>query len=706
MDSAVKNDVKQDDPDAVIDQAPSYDISGADNRAADALMSAADNGVRLNKDILILYDTPLSALDKGDVKAFKAQGSGKVPVNLFALICARHLTPRASIANKYAAIINPDMAKIVASGKVKWTDGKEYYAFIFEDTLGAPLVNRSNKYPALGWKPETVLTNVIKPMIHVLMDLRDKDIVHGEIWPGNIFDGGSAAKDKVRLGECMSAPPSALLPALYEPIERAMADPVGRGLGTIEDDLYAFGVSLAVILRTVDPMEGASDEKIIASKIEKGTYATLISRDRFSGAVLELLRGLLYDDKNQRWGFDEIQAWMDGRRLSPKQSPKRIKANRPLEFNGKKYIRPELLAKDLSKNTLEAVRLVDNGELQMWLDRAMEDKSIRGRMEPTLNDMPSSRGENFSKKLATRVAIALNPDMPIDYNGLKFMPDGFGKLFSQAYVLKKDLQPFIEVIKGVFMLQIIRQKPSVDQSALINKFDSARAYISQTKIGSGLERCLYSFDKDAPCFSHVLDDHYVLEPEDLVRALDDIAKKKIRPERLLDRHMIAFLSVKDRKNVDPYIIELGANERHKQVMGEVRVLATIQKRSQLEDFPALAAWIAERFAPVYERFHDRQKRESLKRHVTKVAATGDLTRLAVIFEDEHLYQNDFYTFKQAMDEFQSLEKERILIEEKLKMKKGYGLKSGRQIASFIALFISMASILLIAFKILSSNANL
>lgn len=679
----------------------------ASSSRKDATKSLFDGGIQFNKDVIIQPNSPIEHLNKEGILAFKAQGSGNVASDLFALICERHLTPRASIANKYASIINPDMAKIVASGKVKWTDKKEYYCFVFEDVLGNPLVKRTDLSPALGWKPEMVLQNVIKPLIHVLMDLRDKDIVHGEIWPGNIFDGGSSAKDKIKLGECLSAPASALLPSLYEPIERAMATPLGRGLGTSADDLYSFGVSLAVILRTMDPMEGASEEEIIISKIERGTYTTLIGKDRFSGAVLELLRGLLYDDPMQRWGFDEIQAWLDGRRLSPKQSPKRIKANRPLEFNENKYIRPELLAKDLSKNPLDSVRIMDSGDLTTWIERAIEDKSIKARVEPALHAIPSSRGDSFANKVAARIGVALNPDMPIRYKELSFTPEGFGKCLTAAYIQKKDLQPYVEVIKGLFTLQIIRQKNLPDMATYINRFDSVRAFITQAKMGSGIERCIYLLDPDSPCLSPLLEDYYVQSPEDLVRALNDIAEQKNNKSgRILDRHMVAFLSVKDRKNVDPYMIELGAEEGHKQAMGEARALATIQKRSQLEELPALASWLSHRFDPIYERFHDRNKRESLKAHVHKIASAGDLAKIAYLFEDEHLYENDFYTFKQAMEEYQTLEREKQIIEKKLQTKKGFGLNSGRQIASFIALFLSIILILITAFQILSVEVGM
>ncbi|MEM9468925.1 MAG: hypothetical protein AAF988_02065, partial [Pseudomonadota bacterium] len=605
--------------------------------------------IPFGKNIEINSSARLPHLDKGPIKAYKAKGSQKISTNLFALLCARELTPRTSINNKYQSIVNPNLSPLVSSGSVRWNDGKIYYCFVYEDTLGQPLISRDEKSVALGWKPDLVMGSIIKPMINLLLDMRDKDLVHGEIWPANMYDGGSASKEKMKLGECLAAPASSLLPSFYEPIERAMADPIGRGFGSTEDDLYAFGVSLAVLMRNSDPMEGMSEDDIIQHKIEKGTYATLIGSERFSGAVLELLRGLLYDDKSQRWGLDEIQAWLDGRRLSPKQSPKRIKANRPLVYDDKKYVRPELLARDLRNNPVETAKIVENSELKVWLDRAIEDKSLKSRMENTIDDLAViEKGDGYAERLSARIAITLNPEMPVQYKELSFMPDGFGRHLSNSYILQKDIQPHIDIIRGLFLMQIIRQKTDLDQGVMISRFDSCRNYIAQTKIGSGIERCLYVLDPECPCLSNTLSDFYVRSPEELIHALNQVARKKDKPKRIIDRHIAAFLSVKDRKNIDPYLVDLGnEDDIQQQILAEIKILATIQKRSQLLNFPDLALWVAKRLTPVYERFYDRDKRKTLETEIEKLAKIGDLTKIAFLFDDEHLYQNDYYMFGQS-----------------------------------------------------------
>jgi hypothetical protein len=146
------------------------------------------------------------------------------------------------------------------------------------------------------------------------------------------------------VGEMLASPPGYFQPVLYETIERGVASPLGRGQGSFEDEMYSFGVLLAVLVRQHDPMEGLSDEEIILHKIDHGSFASLISKDRLPATILELLRGLLNDDAPQRWTIDDVLVWMDGRRVNPKQGLLVTnKASRPIDFLSQKFLRPPLL---------------------------------------------------------------------------------------------------------------------------------------------------------------------------------------------------------------------------------------------------------------------------------------------------------------------------------------------------------------------------
>ncbi len=654
--------------------------------------------VNLSKDIRVDFKNPLSHLDKGGTKVYRAMGTNKVSADIIAFVCDRNYTPRRQAAIKYTKVFNPCLPKLIEYGKIYDPhDSTEKFAFIYENNFGQQLLTPKHTQAALAFKPDDVMVNIVKPFIRVLIELRSRDVVHGEIWPGNMFYSGLDAGEGMRLGECLSAPAASRLPALYEPVERSMADPCGKGRGSFSDDLYSFGVSLAVIMRTTDPFSGLSDDEIIERKIEKGSYTTLIGKDRLSGAMLELMRGLLYDDESQRWNLDDVEAWLDGRRLSPKQSSKRIKAARPIIFADKKYIRPEILAKDLYKHPDETLRFIENGEMYQWVDRAIEDKAIKARLEQLTKDMELlEKGDGYNKRLATLVSAALYTDAPLIYDGIKFLPLGFGKAMSAAYRKKEDMKPYIEAMRYMFVIPAMRFKKTTNLSPIINRFDSCRAAIMQTKIGFGLERCLYLMDTECPCLSPLLEKFYIQSPEELVRALEIVCEEDT-PKVIFDRHIQAFLGVKDRKNIDPYAHDLRSDEESLRILGQLRALATIQKRSALEPFPAIANWFSNNFDSLYGRFHDADKRDSLKKKIEEYKKSGDLAKIAVLFDDPGLYQNDQEQFEEAIKGFKKLEEEKATIEEKLQDKKNYGRVIAQQVASVISLLISFIFILIITY---------
>lgn len=657
--------------------------------------TVSDNGgeVFLDKDIRIRFREPLPHFDKGIIKAYRALGSNKIATNLVALVCDKRYTPRRIASVKYAKIISPYLAKFVSSGKIFWPDEKqEKFCLVYENTLGQRLLGE-NQDPTLGWKSEDAMAKIVHPMIRILQDMRDKDIVHGEIWPGNMYRSGEGGGEIIKLGECLSAPASTNLPSLYEPVERAISQSVGRGTGGFSDDLYSFGVSLAVILRTTDPMQGMTEQQVIESKINKGTYSTLISGDRFSGAMLELLRGLLYDDPSQRWTLEDVQAWMDGRRLSPKQSTKRLKAGRPIILNNKKYIRPELLAIDMTDHVDESAKIVETGELEQWIDRAIEDKVIKSRLEQAMKAVGSyEQGSTYNHQLAAKVALTLYPDCPIRYKDLSFIPSGFGKILSWAYVLKHDMQPYVDVLRSSFVTEHLRMQKSTQAASLGSKFDSCRAFVIQTVVGSGLERCLYFLNAECSCLSPILEKYYVQTPEDMMEAFEAICHSS-KPDILFDRHVVAFLSVKDRKSIDPYLGDLRSDEPHRRILGQVRTLATIQKRARLAKFPALADWIAENLDPFYERLHDKNARIEIKKIVDSIKIKGDISKIASLFDDPKLYQNDISSFFEAMEDYKRIETEKTELEEKLENKMEYGRETGQQIASVVSVVVALFIIL-------------
>lgn len=658
-------------------------------------------GVRFSDEIEIRADKPLPGLDIGPVRAFAAVGTGKLGGPKVALICAPHMTPRSDAANIFAVFSHPALVRLVTCGPVFWPLEKaERFVLIYENGFGKPLASPTGNPMAFGLRQEDVLEFVVRPIVGVLTEFRNKDFIHGGIRVSNLFDGGGRGLERLVLGDALSGPPSAMQPALYEPVERAMADPMARGLGTQADDLYALGVVLAVLLRHNDPLEGMEPRQVIFEKIENGSYSALTGKDRFTGAILELLRGLLYDDPAQRWALEDVQAWLDGQRLSPKQSLRKLKAPRSITFAGQKYFRAQVLAMDLHTNLPETADLIESGTLEQWIARSLEDKPGLQRLETALTSLEDfGRGPGHWDRLACRLSIALDPVAPIRYKGVSVKAEGLGAALASAIVQKKDLTPYAEIIaqNTVLFWLDMQASANLDVGTLISRYDSCRAFLRQKNMGYGIERCAYILNPEAPCLSERFRDYYVRSPEGMMSAFEKIIEKKPDTAPFFDRHIAAFLSVKERKAIDPYLPEIGASERSKQVLGTLKVLASIQKRARLPSFPHLSRCIAGLMDPVYQLYHDRDLRKTIREKVEKARDSGDLGKMASHVENAETLQKDYVAFRKAMREYASLRKDRQRLEAQTTTATSFGRSTGRQVAALVSSLIAAMVILTVAF---------
>lgn len=655
----------------------------------------------------IYTNSPLPEYDSGPVKAYLARSRDRGASNFFALVCEKHLMPRIGSLTGYKRLTGPAIVPLESSGTTFWTPAKEErYIFLYKNVLGRR-IQALGQEEAMGWRQETVMDTVVKPIAAMLQEFRDTSFVHGAIRPTNMYaDTATGKVQHIILGDCLSLPPSYMQPALYEPIERAMAHPVSRGVGTIADDLYAFGVSLAVILRSHDPLQGKNAHDIIREKVEIGSYAAITGKDRFKGSILELLRGLLHDDPRERWTVDEMMTWLDGRRLSPKQSMKLKKAARPITYANQKYLLAPLLAMDIDTNPSETARIVESGDLNQWLERSLEDEELTERVANAVRSVHErGTGPGYEERLAASLSSALDPYAPIRYKGLRAMGDGLGSALAEAVTQKQDIVRFVELFSQnvAFNWLTSSQNPSIDTGSLISRFDMCRNYIRHGKVGYGVERCIYTLCPEAPCMSEKLKGFYVQSPEELINAFEQLCQKG-EQNVLLDRHCMAFLSVKEPKVIDASLIDLGAYEDHRRVLGNLRTFGAIQKRFNLGNYPALAKMLSEALSMVYARYHDREVREKLETNTKKFAVDGDLAKMASLLSNPDVIQKDLNMFKGAMREYAELNREHTNLEKRLGDRNVFGKTTGKEIAAVASSVLAAVVILVTAFMFFTKSS--
>ncbi len=662
------------------------------------------------EDIEILCGSPLPDYDSGPVKAYLARSAGRGQGEYFALVCEKHAMPRVFAISAYKNFSNAMMVPFVTSGVGFWPPAKEErYIFIYKNVLGKR-IHKPGTAEALGWRQETVMEAIVRPMAQLLREFSDAGFVHGAIRPSNMFTDSVAGKSsQVVLGDCLSLPASYLQPVMYEPIERSMAQPSGRGEGVLQSDLYSWGVTLAVFLRSHDPMHGMSDDEIIKEKLEFGSYAAITGKDRFKGSILELLRGLLHDDQKERWTIEEVMTWLDGRRLSPKQSQKLKKAARPLTFDNNKYSYASLLAMDLERNLPDILRLVDGGDMDQWLERSLEDEEVTERVVTQIKaSKDKGTGPGYEERLASNLSVALDPMAPVRYKGLRLMGDGIGCAIVEAFARKSDLQPFVDLFTQGFAFTWLTSSKNLllDTGALIARFDQCRNYIRHGKPGYGLERCIYTLSAECPCLSEKIKAYYVQSPEELIVAYEDLCRKGNAPAMFLDRHSMAFLSAKEPKVIDPYLMDLSSSEDHRRVMGNLKCLASIQKRFGMGHFPGIAKVFIEALPSVYARFHDREARAKLESAVKKFAAEGDLVKMEAVLGNTEVTQQDNISFRKAMIEYSELTKEYNNLLLRLDDKGVFGKSTGKEFAAIVSCGIAAIIILALGLMFLSKNGAL
>ncbi len=286
------------------------------------------------------------------------------------------------------------------------------------------------------------------PLMHGLLELHRVGLVHNAIRPTNIFwRVGSATPPQ--LGECLSVPAGYGQPALFEPLERAMCTPTGRGPGQHVDDCYAFGVTMALMILGHNPLQGMDDNAIIQAKIDRGTFGALLSNQRISSNHIEILRGLLMDDARQRWSASDLEQSLSGRRLTPKNTDGGRRSARAYSFCGGEYWLVRPLATALSAHITEAVQAIETGSLDKWLRRALGDEDRANALDEAHKSLKlSGKTAHYEDQLVARICIALDPTALIRFRGLSVMPTGIADMLVETIVTSGSTQTLAEIISS------------------------------------------------------------------------------------------------------------------------------------------------------------------------------------------------------------------------------------------------------------------
>lgn len=659
--------------------------------AAESEISEGDTDVILAERYRILPGSPIPELGTPGAKAYVARNLKNPNELVFARICEPNVFPRVEAMvqlknmREAFAVIPEDW------GPVFWpvTD-QRCFAIIFRRPDGGPLMPKlTAKIPKID--PEKLVKSLLIPALTTLAVFERRKITHRAIRPDNVFSSG-ADGSVFYFGDCVSVPPSWGQSTIFETIESTMTPPTGRGKGTIADDIYSLGATMLFLGMGQCPVAGMKERDLLAAKVENGSFSTLLSGEIVPGGLREPIRGMLSDDPVDRWTMDDLTQWTSGTLRRSARPIRDYKTDRPVKFKDREYRNTRLLAHAHGLHWKDAAKQLKSKEFETWLQRGLSDADLVEELEALISSSSGSDGTSGDAKLVTRVGALLDPEGPLKYKGLTVMPDGMGYALSAAVESgdKEVISLVTELVQKGIASDWFEQKILLGRGDLTleaKTFKKLQQFVRHSGPGYGVERVLYELNPFLPCRSPMLASAYVYSLRDLLPAIDNVVAEKGSLDKLVDRHIAAFIASRISGSLDSQLAALehttGVSVSAK--IGMTGLLAKVQNEYQHQMTPNLTAWLVEELQPAVARYNSKSLRKRIVEKMEEVAATGNLIELYqtlsnknIISKDEKGQSRAKREYAESMREIKRLESEEFQQEAK---------RTGWRIAAGISLVI-------------------
>ena len=633
----------------------------------------------------ILPNAHLPDLSTPSAKAYHAEDKRNTERKLFALICPPHLGPRTGVMDVLKGANIRGSMHLVEWGSVFWpTMNQRTIAVIYERPSGGRLLDHLTQ---IG--QHEIVRKIIEPICHGLQELATRGVSHRQIRPSNLyFTDGSL--ERLVLGDCTCVPPGYDQPCMFETAERGCAPAQGRGAGDVSDDMYALGVTILFVLLGGNPApQLRTEDDILYAKMLDGSYTTLVGKEAIPVNMIEALRGLLSDDEHERWGLEQLDLWINGRRMTPIQKKTAMKAKRTIEYAGREHFTTRTLSLAVSRMPSQVDKLVKDDVLETWLKRDMENTDLSAAASNAIHMAQSQSGDK--DLIAARISIVLDPTLPIRYKDCWFMPDGFGTALAHSIMQKGNANIPVEVIsrglpRAWFDSQDIYNPVYV---ALEKNFDQLLDFVQERKIGYGVERCLYETNPTLPCQSPLLIEENVITIKDLMPAMERVSAKIDKASRPIDRHIVAFIAARLNQNIDPHIKAVGDEREEIATLGMLSLLALVQWRTKAGNLLGFTSWVGAHLGPAIKAFHSKSIRDELEKEIPKLIRKGNLADLFNLLDNAEQRAQDQMDFNNACDEFEEAENEVKDIEGGASSMQKNSNRIGQQAAAMTSIVIAL-----------------
>lgn len=674
------------------EHAPSKEATGEAPKAPENIPAPGGGYITVRDRYSIFYDRPIPSLDMPNALAFEVEDRKQPGRALYALISKPEMLARISVMRILKGNEIPHMLPMVDWGAAEWPPAsRKCIIIIYHRPLGGRVMDSlsavreripHHQFPKL----------VIKPIADALVELGLKGITHRAIRPDNLYfmDEG---RQKIVLGDCCTSVAASDQPTVLESIESGMSGAYGRGSGMYADDMYAFGVTLLMLAIGRNPLAGKSNEEIIDKKMKEGSYASLLGDERIPMSLIECMRGLMTDDPEQRWAVENIDLWINGKRLTPVQAKAETHSQRAFKFAEQEFFSCRPLSVQMHRHWDDAAKVINDGSLEIWVRRGLERNELAdsiAAVTKTTQAMPGDQKE-ADDLLVARVLMLMDPAAPIRYRTFCTHLEGFGSALAIAMLQKKSMQPFIDFInKDLWRYWVAAQKVfHPDHAQWEGVFKDLKNYLKDTNSGAGIERCVYELNEWLYCLSPLIGSQYVLEVKSILPALDIVSKTANTKMWPVDRHIAAFLRARYAKGTGTQIDAMNDEKPDRATTGMLSVLAIVQWRLGPEAVFGLASWVGGLMGPIINSYQNRPKRKEIEKEIPKLVRKGNLPELYNFLDNPEERQRDAEGFSWAKAEFAGAEKQMFDLQNGQIVRDENAQRAGRQAGAGVAVVIML-----------------
>jgi hypothetical protein len=196
-----------------------------------------------------------------------------------------------------------------------------------------------------------------------------------------------------------------------------------------------------------------------------------------------------------------------------------------------------------------------------------------------------------------------------------------------------------------------------------------------------------------PCQSPMLRNDCVLSTRQIPPAMERVAASGSHPAEPMDRHLAAFLVVRDKRSEGLFISMSPSEKPLRRALALLSLYSDMQYRFGPDQLPRLAGWLLPLVEPCARRFLSKPFQEKVRQQLHEAAQAGNLALMLKRVDDPRRVSGDEQDFWDARQMYQNVLKEMAQIEGELSSREAIARDLGRPVA---ATFASIVALTLVA----------